>query len=100
MSEVRAVTYVSFAIPRRSLGVLILKGELNVSEAILEANRLKLNPGGQVIAVSCKETDTDVPKELFEAMWSNRNRLIPEVEARILFEAASIRDWDGTVVQS
>jgi hypothetical protein len=100
MPDVRAVTYVSFSIPRKCLGVLILEGELGVVEAALEARRLNISPGGDVLAVSCKETDEDVPKEAFEVMWANRNRLIPDTEACILFDAASYKDWEGTAVQN
>lgn len=100
MPEVRSITYVSFAIPRKCLGVLILEGELSKVEAATEAQNRNLNPGGDILAVSCKETDPDVSKEEFEIMWLNRNRLIPDTEACILFEGASIRDWDGTAVQN
>lgn len=100
MPDVRSVTYVSFAVPGKCLGVLILEGELHPQKAVLEAHRLKLNPGGQVMAVSCKETDEDVPKEIFEAMWGNRDRLIPDTEARVLFDAASLGDLDETTVRN
>lgn len=100
MPDVRAVTYISFALPRKCLGILILEGELLEDAAAIEARRLNLNPGGQVLAIPCKETDGDVPREIFEAMWNNRNRLIPEMEARVLFEAAAISEWNGTKVQS
>lgn len=100
MTNVRAVTYVSFAIPGKCLGILILEGEFDVIEAALEARRLKLSPGGGVLAMSCKETDEDVPREDFDVMWANRNRLIPEMEARVLFDAASYQDWEGTAVSN
>ena len=93
MPDVRTVTYVSFAIPRKCLGVLILEGELSLVEAATEAQNLNLNPGGDILAVSCRETDPDVPKEAFEVMWVNRNRLIPDTEACILFDGASVKDW-------
>ena len=100
MPDVRSITYVSFAIPGKCLGVLILEGELHAIEAAKDARRLKLHPGGQLMAVSCKETDDDIPKEIFEAMWGNRDRLIPDTEARVLFDAASLGDWDETTVRN
>lgn len=100
MSDIRSVTYCSYAVPERCLGILILEGNLDVIEAAKEAHRLKLSPGGQLLAVSCKETDEDLPPGAFEAMWANRNRLIPEAEARVLFDGASVDDWEGTAVHN
>jgi hypothetical protein len=96
MPDVRSVTYCSYAVPGKCLGILILEGELDVIEAAKEAHRLKLSPGGSLLAVSCKETDGDLPPGAFEAMWANRNRLIPDVEARVLFDGASVEEWDGS----
>ena len=94
MAEARAVTYCSFAEPGKCLGVVVLTGELDVVTSAQLAWKLGINPGGQMMAASCKETDPDVPTEIFEAMWVNRDRLIPGDEARELFEAKSIREFE------
>lgn len=92
--ETRSITYCSFAELHRCLGVVILTGALDPVAAAKRAWALKINPGGQLMAVPCSETDSDVPPEIFEAMWSNRDRLIPGDEARGLFEARSIRELE------
>lgn len=93
----RSITYCSFANSNGCLGVVILDGDLDVIEAAKEAHRLNLNPGGQVLAVSCSETDSDVPGWLFEAMWNNKNRLITSDEARVLFDAIPIKEHNGSL---
>jgi hypothetical protein len=97
MPEVRSVTYCSFSIIGKSLGVVILEGELDPVQAAIKSRELGLNPGGQLLAMPCKETDPDIPEGGFNIMWDNRNRLIPEIEARILFDGASIEEHSGTV---
>lgn len=88
----RSLTYCSFAQDTRCLGVLILEGHLDTVTAARTAWALRLNPGGQLLAVPCSETDADVPPKIFEAMWENRGRLMQAHEARELFEAKSIRE--------
>jgi len=91
----RAVTYCSFATDEAGcLGVCILEGSLDPVAASKMAWGLKINPGGQLMAISCQETDEDVPLSIFEAMWANRGRLISGAEARDLFEAKSVRELD------
>lgn len=90
----REVTYCSFASNGGCLGVCILNGFLDPVQASKEARRLKINPGGELLAVPCKETDEDLPPYAFETMWVNRNRLIPVEEATVLFDAKSIRELD------
>lgn len=94
MAEVRAVTYCSFAEPGVCLGVVVLTGDLSVVAAAQLAWELGINPGGQMMAAPCKENDPDVPRDIFEAMWANRNRVISPDEARRLFEAKSIREFE------
>lgn len=101
MSEVRSITYCSYAVPGKCLGVIILEGELDPVAADMQVHRLGLSPGnGQLMAVSFKEIDTDIPEGAFEVMWSNKNRIISDIEARILFEGASIEELEGTAVQN
>jgi hypothetical protein len=95
MTSPRVVTYCSFAVPETCLGVLILEGEHDPEAASKIAWGLKLNPGGQLMAISCMETDADVPPEVFEAMWENRNKLLTSQEARTLFDAASLKELDA-----
>lgn len=90
----RAITYCSFVIDDKCVGICILSGTLDVIEASKECHRLRINPGGQLLAMSCKEIDADVSLSLFEAMWMNRERLISPEEARTLFEAKSIREQE------
>lgn len=90
----RTVTYCSFATPETCLGVLILEGSHDPVEASRLAWGMKLNPGGQLMAMPCTETDADVPPVIFEAMWEHRNKLLAACEARELFEAKSIRELD------
>jgi hypothetical protein len=97
-TEPRALTYVSFASTgdnQRCLGVVILEGEVDVITASVQTYAQGINPGGEVLAVSCRDTDKDVPDDIFEAMWANRNRLIPSEEARVLFDARSLRELDA-----
>jgi hypothetical protein len=91
----RSVTYCSFADPGKCLGIVILEGNIGVIEAARKAHRLNINPGGEVVAVFCKESDNDIPKEIFEAMWNNQNRLIPVDEAKVLFDAVSRREYEA-----
>lgn len=93
----RAVTYCSFANEGTCLGVCILNGSLGPVEASRMAHSLSINPGGELLVVACQETDEDIPLKIFEAMWENRDRLIPVSEARILFEAKSIREFEQEV---
>lgn len=93
-TQPKSLTYISFAIPGHSLGVVILHGEYNVIDAAREAHRLGINPGGEVVAVSCTDTDEDVPKHLFKIMAENANRLIHPGEARELFDAVSIEEFE------
>jgi hypothetical protein len=82
----REVTYCSFVTEEEDWrGVCILDGSLDRLAASEVAEHLKINPGGQVIAVPCQETAEDIPLDFFNAMWSNRNRLISCKEAQDLF---------------
>ena len=99
-SAVRKVTYCSFAVKDGCLGVCILDGELNAVQAAVATHSLGINPGdGELFVVSCKETDEDVPQEIFQAMWDNRNRLITPDDARALFDAQSLKELDEASLQ-
>jgi hypothetical protein len=89
-----SLTYCSFATDEDGCrGVCILEGALSPIEAANKAWSLGINPGGELVAVACNKGDTDVPPNLFAIMKSNTNRLIPAEEARELFEAKSIREF-------
>lgn len=90
--EIRGLTYCSFALQSRCLGVVILKGRHDVATAAKKCLRLGINPGGELVAVACSSNDPDIPSKIFEAMAANTHRLIPAEEARVLFEAKSLRE--------
>lgn len=89
-----ALTYISFAEEGVCYGVLILPGALNALEAAQTASAMSLNPGGQVLAMSCTKEDDDVDSDLWEAMKNNQGRLIPEEEARELFDAKNLGELE------
>lgn len=91
----RFITYCSFAIPDKCLGICILRGKLNPIEASIQAHSLGVNPGGQLLTIPCKETDNDVNPELFERMWNSADKLISVEESKILFDTASIKELDA-----
>lgn len=101
--EVRAVTYCSFVDKvqgaDRCVGVCILEGELDAVQAAKKAWALRINPGGEMLAISCRETDPDVPANIFEAMWEQRYRLLDYSEARELFEAKTIGEFKAEDVE-
>jgi len=90
----RALTYCSFADDDGCKGVVILEGAFDPLQAARRAGELGVNPGGELIAVPCNDEEPDVPALLFEAMAANVHRLIPVAEARVLFEARSIREHE------
>ena len=94
----RKITYCSFATEEKSLGVVILDSELDIINASLVCHALGINPGGQMIAMSCSENDSDVPPQIFEAMWNNCNRLISKEEAKDLFDAISIKEAEQNLL--
>ena len=90
-----AVTYCSYATDEDGcLGVCILEGDLNPVQAALKAKELGISPGGQLLAVACNRKDPEMPPEEFAIMEANINRLIPPEEARTLFEAKSIKEFE------
>jgi hypothetical protein len=91
----RALTYCSFADDTRCLGIVILEGALDPLQAAKRAGELGVNPGGELLAVSCNDEEPDVPMHLFDLMAANTHRLIPVEEARVLFKARSIRAWQA-----
>lgn len=88
----RSLTYCSFADDTHCLGVVILEGALDPLQAARRAGELGVNPGGELLSVSCTDEEPDVPAEIFEAMAANTNRLIPVDEARLLFRTRSLRE--------
>jgi hypothetical protein len=90
----RAVTYCSFATDECCPGVCILDGILDPVAAAITAHTLGINLGGQLVAMPCYESDSDIPPDIFEIMWINRNRLISAEEAKGLFEAKSVHEFD------
>ena len=92
-STPRAVTYCSFA-AEKNLGVCILTGTMDPVQASIAAGALNINPGGELMAIVCTETDEDLPRGLFEVMWGNRDRLIELDEARTLFDAVTLRELE------
>lgn len=89
---IRSITYLSFATEPKCLGVVVLPGSLDPLVAINRAAILGINPGGEVLTMTCSEADPDVTLAEFEVMWSNRERLIPPEEARKLFQAQTIAE--------
>lgn len=84
------LTYCSFATDEEGCrGVLILEGHLDPIEASLTASAMRMNPGGEMVAIK-------VPEDLeeIEVYAANRNRLMTGAEARELFQAKSIREWE------
>jgi hypothetical protein len=94
-ARTRAVTYCSFADETGCLGVVVLEGVLGVVDAARMCHALGVNPGGEMLVASCDELSPDVEPRVFSAMWDNRNRLISGDEARRLFEAKSLREWEA-----
>jgi hypothetical protein len=97
MTDIRVVTYCSFVDKvegsNECVGICILEGHLDAVQAAKKAWALGVNPGGEMLAMACHETDSDVPPHVFEAMWEQRHRLLHYSEARELFEARTIREW-------
>lgn len=91
----RALTYCSFADDDGCKGVVILEGALDPVQAAIRAHALGVNPGGELLAIPCNDEEPDVPAHLFEAMAANAHRLIPVDEARVLFEALSIGEYEA-----
>ena len=91
-----ALTYCSFAEPGRSLGVVILEGAKDPVTARAHCRLIGADPGGQILAAVARKGDEDVTPGMWDAMMSNRDRLVPEGEARELFEAKSMKEWDET----
>lgn len=95
ISTPRKLTYCSFATPQKCLGVCVLEGNLSPVEACKVAWQKNINPGGELFACECAEDNPDVPGEVFEVMWANRDRLIPAEEARALFDCKSLGEFEA-----
>lgn len=93
-----AVTYCSFAGPERSFGIVILHGVLDAVRASLICHSLRVNPGGELITVPITKAEflsADSGTEAqWDAMWNNRNRIVPPEEARALFDAKPMREFE------
>jgi hypothetical protein len=90
----RSITYCSFAGSEGCRGIIVCHGDVGVIEAAKRAHRLGINPGGEIMCLCCREGKT--PKEIFEAMWNNVDRLIPVEEAKVLFDAVSKREYEAS----
>lgn len=91
----RKLTYCSFADEDRCLGITILEGDFDSIRAAIRANRLGLDPGGKVTAVSCCESDPNIPSWVFETLFANRDRLLSAEELGDLFAARSSREFEA-----
>ena len=90
----RAVTYCSFADDASCKGVCILQGDLPAVTAAIVAHQLGINPGGELLAMVCWESDEDISRDIFETMWAHRNKLLSEAEARSFFDAITLAEYD------
>lgn len=79
-----ALTYVSYALPDRCVGVVVIEGLHDVTEAVVIINKNGWRPreGGQVYAVHVPD---DIREAEYRPLYENRNRLISGTEAEKLF---------------
>lgn len=97
--EPRGYTYCSFVQAGKCVGACILEGAFDAIQASKVSWRLGINPGGELMAVTFKETDPNIPPEVLEAMLANVGRLFSVEEARELFEAERVGDLDRELNQ-
>jgi hypothetical protein len=86
----RTLTYCSFATEAGCLGICIFDGELDPVQACRRAWSLKINPGGELMAVSFS-VDT-VPPDVLSNMLDNLDKLLPKETAVQLFDAVRVGD--------
>lgn len=91
--QIRTLTYCSFATATECLGVVVLRGDMDVVVASGKCHEKGINPGGQVLSMPI--TEIDCPMPIFDAMWNNCDRLIPKDEAIRLFDAVRLGDADS-----
>lgn len=92
--EPRGYTYCSFVQAGKCVGACILEGEFNAIQASLVAWQLGINPGGELMVITFRETDPDIPPGILGAMLANVGRFVPVEEARELFEAERVGDLE------
>jgi len=51
--------------------------------------------GTELFTMPARSTDEDVPKEDFDAMWSNKGRLLSEAEVRSLLDGKSVAEFEA-----
>jgi hypothetical protein len=90
--EPRGYTYCSFVQAGKCVGACILEGAFDAIQASKVSWRLGINPGGELMVITFRETDPDIPPDLLEAMLANVGRFVPVEEARELFQAKTMRE--------
>lgn len=81
------LTYVSYALPERCAGVVVIEGLHDALEAarIINKNGWRPSEGGQIYAVHVPD---DIRESEYRPLYENRNRLISGAEAEKLFGKA------------
>jgi hypothetical protein len=74
------------------VGACILEGGYDAIQASMVAWQLGINPGGELMVITFRETDRDIPPDLLEVMLANVGRFVPVGEARELFQAKTMRE--------
>ena len=97
---VREVTYCSLAGNGKFLGGIVIEGYYtHARDALVQIEKLGLMPecpvGTELFTMPTRSTDEDVPKEDFDAMWSNRGRLLSEAEVRDLLDGKTISEFEA-----
>jgi len=77
--------YLSYAVPGKFMGAVILRGE-SVEDAAEKARERGLSPGGQVLGI-------EVPSHL--PPWPYRNRLLTKEDIDAIFPGGGIRLKDA-----
>ena len=97
---VREITYCSLAGNGKFLGGIIIEGYYTRAlDALARIEGLGLMPecpeGTELFTMPARSTDEDVPKEDFEAMWSNKGRLLSEAEVRSLLDGKTTAEFEA-----
>jgi hypothetical protein len=97
---VREITYCSLAGNGKFIGGIVIEGYYtHARDALVQIEKLGLMPecpeGTELFTMPARSTDEDVPKEDFDAMWSNKGRLLSEAEVRSLLDGKSVAEFEA-----